>query len=152
MVYTNHLWWLGGWVIIAIPTLCPCCSLTVPCHRSQRPSCPTSSPSCSPLLQAAHKPAAAEDFLDMPSLPWLHGGPCFDMFCGPGICRWSKMKQVGERLPRIWATDSLWKCFYEVSTVYQARLTCNFNAILWSHWSSNKNHEIGKSLCINPTI
>ena len=23
MVYTSHLWWLGGWVIIAIPTLKP---------------------------------------------------------------------------------------------------------------------------------
>ena len=23
MVYTNHLWWLGGWFIIAIPTLSP---------------------------------------------------------------------------------------------------------------------------------
>ena len=22
MVYTNYLWWLGGWFIIAIPTLC----------------------------------------------------------------------------------------------------------------------------------
>ena len=50
MVNTNHLWWLGGWFIIAIPTLYPFCStlyhlLTMEQSTSSGKKC-TDAPPC----------------------------------------------------------------------------------------------------------